>query len=74
MQAKYLIFNNSSHGDVVEQCGKHLPHGLTSKFFLALLVESIDLSDSTGLVVASGKVDAFWIPYFQCNKQGDGLD
>ena len=65
MKTEYLIFNNGRHRYVVKEVSKHDPYILIAKLFLALIVKSINLSNSSGLVIASSKMNPFWIPNFQ---------
>ena len=74
METENLPLNNSGHGDIIEQICEHLPDLLAPEFLKALLVEAIDLGNSSGFVVASGEVDTFGVPDFECHKQGDGLN
>ena len=68
MKTKDLILDYSSHRNVVEQIGEHGPYILIAILFLTLIIKAIDLGDSSGLMVASSKVNTVWISHLQCHK------
>ena len=69
MQTEDFTFNNGSDGQIVEEVGKHDPDSLATEFLLALLVETVDLGDPPGLVVASSEVDTLWVPDLKCDQE-----
>lgn len=67
MQAKYFVLNNSSHRDIVKEISEHRPNILIPILFLAFLIKSINLGNSSGLVVAPREMNAVRISDLQCD-------
>lgn len=59
MQAEYLSVNECGEGQIVEQISKVFPHVGIPIFAQTLVVESVDLRDLTGFVVAAQDGDSF---------------
>jgi hypothetical protein len=74
MQAEDLLLHDGRHRDVIEERSEHHPYILISELLLALLVETINLCDPSGLVVASGEMHAFGVSHLQGHQQRDSLD
>lgn len=69
MQAEYLSVNECGEGQIVEQISKVFPHVRISIFAQTLVVESVDLRDLTGLVVAAQDGDSFSVADLQSDQQ-----
>ena len=74
MKTENLFLNNCRHRDVVKKICKHNPYIFISKFFLAFLVKTVHLRNSSRLVVASGQVHPLRIADFQSHQKRDGLN
>lgn len=74
VETEDLVVNESGEWEVVEEVGKVLPHVRVSVLAEALVVESVDLGDLTGLVVSTEDSDALWVADLKSNKEGYGLD
>ena len=53
MKTEYFFFYYGRHRNVVKEGGKHDPDIFIAEFFLALLVEAINLCDSSWLMISS---------------------
>lgn len=67
MQTKHLILHYSCHRNIIEEIGKHSPDILVAILLLTLLIKSINLCNSSRLMISSGEVDAIGIPDFRCD-------
>jgi hypothetical protein len=65
VNAENLTVNNSSEDKKVKDLAAGLPNRSIAVLLLTLLIEAVDLSDLTGLVVASNEGDLVRIPW-QC--------
>ena len=65
MQTENLVLHNSGHRYIVKQGSEHHPYIFIAEFLLTLLIKPINLSDSSGLVIASGEMDTFRVSYLQ---------
>jgi hypothetical protein len=74
VQTEDLVFNESSEGKVVEEIGEVFPHVGVAIFAKALVVESVDLGDLTGLVIATKDGDTLGVTNLQANKKGHSFD
>ena len=59
---------------IIENLSELLPHDQTAILSLTLNLESVDLGDLAGLMVASEQSKAFWVSEFQEYQVCDGLD
>ena len=74
MQTEDLVLNYRCEGQVVEQICEVLPDVRVAIFAEALIVETIDLSDLSRLVIASENCDAVLKAHFQANEKCHSLD
>ena len=73
MEAEDLILDEGGQRQKVEEVGEVLPDVRIAIFSKALIVEAVNLSDLTGLVVAAEDGDARRVADFESNKEGDGF-
>jgi hypothetical protein len=64
MHAKDFVVNYSGYRQKIEYFGKGTPNIQRSIFFYAFIVETVDLSDESRLMVASEKSYSVFIAYF----------
>lgn len=69
MQAEYLTVNECGEGQIVEQISKVFPHVRIPIFAQTLVVESVDLGDLTGFMVAAEDGDSFTIADLEGHQQ-----
>lgn len=62
MNTKNLTINNSSKNEKVKNLATRLPDAGIAVLLLAFLIETVDLSDLTGLVVTTNESDLIWVP------------
>lgn len=74
VQTEDLIIDQGSERQVVEQVCKVFPDIRVAVLAETLVVETVDLGDLAGLVVATENGDALWVSNLECNQQGDSLD
>lgn len=74
MSATYLVFDQRSEGEVIEEIREVSPHIGIAVLPQALVVEPIHLRDLPRLVVASEDGDTVAVAQFEGNKEGDGFD
>lgn len=74
MDAENFVVNDGSEGKVVEDFGAVAPDVDRAVFAEALVVESVDLSDLTRLVIASDQSDTFRVTNFQGEQKKERLD
>lgn len=74
VQAEDLVIDQCRQREVVEEIGEVLPHVRISVFSETLVVEAVDLSDLSGLMVSSEDGDARRISNLESNKKSDCLD
>ena len=74
MDAEYFVINDCRKSQVVKNVSAIPPNVDTAKLSEALIIEAIDLSDLTTLVVYSDQGDSLWVPDFQGNKEQEGFD
>ena len=74
MDTEYFVINDCSKSQVVKNVSAVPPNVDTAKLSEALIIEAIDLSDLTTLVVSSDQSDSLWVPDFQSNKEQEGLN
>ena len=65
MHAKNLILDDCSERDVIEKIGEHCPDIFTAKFFDTFIIEAVNLGDSSGFMVSTGKSNSFRISNFE---------
>jgi len=69
-----LIGNNSSQRKIIEKLSEILPDIGIAVFSVALIVETIDLSDLSAFMVSSEKSDSVLISNFQSQEKSDGFN
>lgn len=74
MDAEDLIVNDSRYGEEVEDLSKSSPDVERSILFDALVVKSVDLSDESGLMVASEQGYSVSVPYLEGQQEEEGLN
>lgn len=74
MKTEDLVVDQGSEGEVVKEVGKILPDISVSIFTEAFVVEAVDLSDLTGLVVSSEDCDSLRVSDLEGDKKGDSLN
>jgi hypothetical protein len=70
----YLILDESSEREEIEEIGKIFPYISIAIFAQAFIVETVDLSDLARFVVATKNRDALFVSNFQRHQQCDSLD
>lgn len=70
---KDLSFDDSSHGEIVEQVGEELPNIGVSIFSAALVVEAVDLCDLSAFVVAPEDGESVWVSHLEGEEEGHTL-
>lgn len=73
MQTEYFAFNNSSEREQVEKVSEVFPNIGVPVFPETLVVESVDLSDLSALVVASEDGHSVLESDFETHEQSDCL-
>lgn len=74
MHCEYSIIDADRNGKVVKDVGVVLPHHCIPVLGLALHIESIVLSNCSGLVVASDHGHSIGVLYFKQTEQSDNFD
>ena len=74
MDAEDLIVNDSRYGEKVEDLSKSSPDVERSILFDALVVESVNLGDESGLVVASEEGYSVSVPHLEGQQEEEGLN
>lgn len=64
MNTKNFVFDKGTQSEVVEDISAISPDTGGTVLSPALVVEAIDLSDLTGLVVASDQGHSIWVSHF----------
>lgn len=73
MEAEELILHDCSERQVIKQLSEALPDIGVAVFAGALIIEAIDLSDLSGLMIASEDGDSIFVPDLECDEQGDSF-
>lgn len=74
MQAEDLVLDKSGKREEVEEVGEVFPDICITVLSEAFVVETIDLGDLAGLVIATENGDALGVANFESNEKGDGFD
>jgi len=74
VQTEYLVVDEGSEREVIEQVCEELPDICVAIFAQALVVEAIYLRDLAGLVISAQDSDALRVSNFESDKKRDGLD
>jgi len=74
VQAEYLVIDEGSEREVVEEVGKVLPDVGIAVLAEALVVEAVDLRDLTRLVVAAQDGDPLRVSDLEGDEKRHGLD
>ena len=64
MNTEDSVVDDGSDGKIVENVSAVPPYIQRSKFPQALIIESINLSDLSALVIPSNEGDHIWVPDF----------
>lgn len=74
VQTEDLTVNEGSQRQVIEQIREILPDICVSVFSKTFIVESVDLGDLTGLVVAAQYRNTLAVTNLEGHEESDGLD
>lgn len=74
MHAKHPAIHHRAQTQIVKHVAAVPPHVARAVFALTLVVETVDLGDLPGLVVAADEGDAVWISDFEGEEEKEGLD
>lgn len=74
MHAEDLIIDHSSDGEIVEDLGEGTPDVERAVLADALIVETVDLRDESGFVVASEQGDPVFVPDLECQQHEECLN
>lgn len=69
-----MVVDEGCEGEIVKEIGEESPNVSVSVLAQAFVVETIDLCDLSGFVIASEDCDAIAVSEFQGDEQGDCLD
>ena len=69
MEAENLAIDQGRKGKIVEQIGEILPDIGIAVLSQAFVVESVDLCDLTGFVVATQDGNSFTVPHLENKKE-----
>ena len=73
MEAEDLVVDEGGKGEVVEEVCKVFPYIRVAIFSQTFVVETVDLRDLTGFVVATEDCDALGVSDFESDEKGDSL-
>lgn len=73
-EKKYLVLDQGGEGEIVKKVGEGLPDVGVSVLAETLVVESINLSNLTRLVVSTEDGNAILIADLESDQKGHGLD
>lgn len=74
VETEDLVLDQCRQGEVVEEIGEVFPDGGVAVFAQAFVVETVDLGDLTGFVVAAQDGDAVWVADFEGDEESYGFD
>lgn len=74
MKTEDLVVNEGGQGEVIEEVGKVFPDVRVAVFSQAFVVETVNLGDLTGFVVAAEDGDALRVADFESDEEGDCFD
>ena len=74
MQAENFLLNNCGKRQVVEEICEVFPDISVSVLPQALIIETVDLSDLTGLVISTKYGDSILVADLKTDQEGDCLD
>ena len=74
MQAENLVLNNCCEWKIIKELGEAFPDVGSAILTKAFIVEPINLSDLSGLMVASEDGYAIRVAYFESNQKSDGFN
>ena len=74
MNAENFVIDNCSEGKVVEDFCAVAPNVDRAVLSETFVVESVHLSDLTGLMVASDQCDAFGVSHFKGKEEQESLN
>jgi len=74
MHTKYLIVNNCSKSQTIEDFGTASPNVQASVLSDTFIIKSVNLSDDSALMVSSEKSNSVFISDFQSDEQQKSLD
>jgi hypothetical protein len=73
VKAEDLVVDEGGKGEVVEEVCKVFPYIRIPIFSETFVVETVDLGDLTGFVVASEDCDALGVSNFESNEESNRL-
>jgi hypothetical protein len=74
MQTEDLVVDKGGEGQVVEEICEILPYICVAVFSKTFVIESVDLGDLAGFVVATENGNALRITDFEGNEESNGFD
>jgi hypothetical protein len=74
VEAEDLVVDEGGKGEVVEEVCKVFPYIRVAIFSQTFVVETVDLRDLTGFVVATEDCDALGVSNFESNEESDGFN
>jgi hypothetical protein len=74
MEAEDLVVDEGGKGEVVEEVCKVFPYIRVAIFSETFVVETVDLRDLTGFVVATEDCNALGVSDFESNEESDGFN
>ena len=74
METEELIFHNSSQRKEIKEFSQTFPDIRIAIFPAAFIIESINLSDLSGLMISPQNGDSVLVPHFECNEKSDGFN
>lgn len=74
MHTKYFVVDNCTESKTIKNFGAASPHVEAAVLPDALVVESVDLSDDSGLVIAPEEGNSIFVSNFEGEKEEESLD
>jgi len=71
VETEDLVLDECGQGKVVEEISEVFPDGSIAVFAEALVVETVDLGDLAGFVIAAEDGDAVRVPDFESDEESD---
>lgn len=74
MKAEERIFNDSGQRKIIEKLSECFPNITVAIFSTTFIIESVDLSDLSGLMISSENNDSIFISYLKGYQKGYSLN